>query len=318
MSIKQQLMKRIAAVNIDQLSDEEFVDYVVKTLGPQECALILEDFYWDGPFTQMPIGDLDDAFLKPFGMRMKRDEEYTEEEIDAGANEAGELFDLTTNEYVGYVHCQDRNSFIDALVERATVKSVTECIRVCMDIDKNLIEGLFEKAIVEKFQPSTAVASNKQKTTRTADIATDQLSDEEFIKYVINTLGLEECVCILNEFYWEGMVGAGYPAGEETDEFFKPFGLREKHPEEYTKEEWAVQENGELFDIDTKEFVCDFDCTDDADLVNTLISRATIDSVTGCMSVAMNINKDFFEAIAMDTIVEKFQPSTTMASKAGK
>jgi len=153
MSVKQRLMKRVAAEDVSQLSNDEFIDNVIEALGPQECALILEDFYWDGPFTHMPVGDLDDAFLKPFGLRMKRDEEYTEEEINAGANEAGELFDLTTNEYVGYVHCQDRQAFVKVLVDRANVKSVKECMQVAMEIDKDLIEGLACKAIEDKFIP---------------------------------------------------------------------------------------------------------------------------------------------------------------------
>jgi len=129
-----------------------------------------------------------------------------------------------------------------------------------------------------------------------------KLNDDEFITYVIDTLSINKCVTLVNDFFWD--YTANYGSGGADEDIFNAFNMRSKQFNDYTEEEWENRENTELLDIDTNEKVCDVTCLDPKDFYKAMLKRANVDNVTKALHACMNADKQLFEELVTDTIAD--------------
>jgi len=152
MSIKQRL-KRTADVATDQLSDEEFAKYLVDSLGLKVCAWMLEDFFWGSDMAQDEAEAESHAndMLKPFGLKIKDYDEYTDEELDE--LEANEIYEIATDEYVGCTDSRAIGDIADGTYKRANNDNMAQALIVCMNLNRELLDELAANELTNTFNP---------------------------------------------------------------------------------------------------------------------------------------------------------------------
>jgi len=148
--------KRLLTTAAADLSDEEFARYLVDTLGLRKCAFMLEEFFWSSSLGDgKPSPELN-AMLRPFGLRVKLLDEYPADKPP----KVLEIHEIGTDTYVGSEHVGGTPDIALNTGKRATVDNMTAALRVCMDIDSGVLEGIATEYLTEMLGASHTAADH--------------------------------------------------------------------------------------------------------------------------------------------------------------